>query len=522
MFTKNIVGGEFSSEGKSTFQSFNPELNRHNAELFFEATSVEAARAAKLAKIGFEKFQKVDHDKRASFLRSIRSEMERDKTIILDAFCAESGLSRERGEKEFTRTVFQLSSFADLVEKNEWIEASIDTSDHPAVPDLRKQLFGIGPVLVFGASNFPLAYSTMGGDSVAALAAGCPVIVKAHPSHAKTSGLVASAVLRAIVKNDMPPEIFSHLYAVDFKVAHQLVQHEAVKAVGFTGSFQGGKALFDLANNRKHPIPVFAEMGSVNPTIVFTENNEDKYDAWAQVLSQSMLTDAGQFCTNPGLIFIQKSSTSKLFIHQLEELFLNEAPKCMLNSSIAETFREKKQKLLPADLGVFKQSTNEVRENYGAQAFLKVDAETFIREEQLREEVFGSFSVLIEFETYLEILSCLEVIEGQLTGSVFVSEEQMKNYRELIQQLTSKVGRVILNGVPTGVRVCPSMNHGGPFPATTDSRFTAVGIDSIYRFARPVSFQNFPDDLLPKALRNKNSFGIARRINGEWTKKDVG
>lgn len=524
MTGKNFVGCDYSAKGKGTFQTFDPVLNSENPTLFHEATKEEVDEAVELAADAFKELSDIPFLKRAEFLDEIAKQIELIGDELLHCFVSESGLTIDRAIVERTRTVNQLRSFAQLVRENNWVEASIDTADDtrvPPKPDLRKMLVGIGPVVVFGASNFPLAYSTAGGDTASAFAAGCPVIVKSHPLHAGTGELVAGAIVSAVQKIGMPNGIFSNLNAIGFEVGKQLVLHPKIKAVGFTGSISGGRALFDLANGRPEPIPVFAEMGSVNPVIILPEIIKENSDHWSSVYADSITSGNGQFCTNPGLLFLIHSKESELFLNELSDKILSKAPSAMLHSSILQNFERNKKKALSVPHLHLLEKTGEIPPNYSRQTILTVKGVVFIENPVLHEEVFGPYTLVVICEGLNELESAISELKGQLTGSIISFVENMNQYTSLISTLQRRVGRLIFNGVPTGVEVCPSMHHGGPYPASTDSRFTAVGIDSIRRFSRPVVYQNFPESLLPDALKNKNSSNSFRRIDGKHTKSHV-
>lgn len=513
-----------SANGKRVFQTFNPVLNSENPTLFVEASEEEINRSVDLADSAFNELSSISFLKKADFLDEIANQIELLGDELLHCFVSESGLTIDRARVERTRTVNQLRSFAQLVRENNWVEASIDTADNnrvPPKPDLRKMLVGIGPVVVFGASNFPLAYSTAGGDTASAFAAGCPVIVKSHPLHAGTGEMVAGAIVSAVQKIGMPKGIFSNLNAIGYEVGKQLVLHPKIKAVGFTGSISGGRALFDLANSRPEPIPVFAEMGSVNPVIILPEILKENSNHWSSIYADSITSGNGQFCTNPGLLFLIKSRESELFLNELKDKILLKAPSAMLHSSILENFERNKKKALTVSHLELIEKPGKIPPNYSRQTILTVKGAVFIENSVLHEEVFGPFTLVVICEDLNELEIAISELKGQLTGSIISFVENINQYRSLISTLQRKVGRLIFNGVPTGVEVCPSMHHGGPYPASTDSRFTAVGIDSIRRFARPVVYQNFPEGLLPEVLKNENSSNSFRRIEGELTKNHV-
>lgn len=515
MTGKNSVGYKLSALGTRTFQTFNPVENSYNETIFVEAVSQEIEEAVLLASNAFEELKGISHLKRAAFLDRIAHKLAENEEVILQQYILESGLTLDRAKVEMKRTIFQLTSFSALVKENNWREISIDhadTSRIPPKPDLRKMLFGVGPVVVFGASNFPLAYSTIGGDSVSALAAGCPVIVKSHPLHAGTGELVAQCVIEAAKETEMPNGIFSNLNAQGFEVGETLVKHPLVKAVGFTGSIKGGRALFDLANQRPEPIPVFAEMGSVNPVIILPNSLEKKIDEWSTMYADSISASCGQFCTNPGLLFCVKSKASDEFIKQLTKKLLQKDAQTMLHPSIHSSFERLKTERLEDETVRYFEKEGEIEINSGRQTIAVVSGENFRNNPSLEEEVFGPFSLVVECESVDEIILCLKNVNGQLTASVLGEVDEVNHQLDLLKVLQNKVGRIVFNGVPTGVEVCPSMHHGGPYPASTDSRFTAVGIDSIKRFARPIAFQNCPDQILPDELKHSNPLNLLRRV----------
>jgi NADP-dependent aldehyde dehydrogenase len=343
--------------------------------------------------------------------------------------------------------------------------------------------------VVFGASNFPLAYSTLGGDTVSALAAGCPVIVKAHPYHPETSFLVGEAIQNAINQTDFSPGLFSQLFDNGYEVAKQLVQDNRIKAAGFTGSYRGGIALFDLVQKRDNPIPFFAEMGSSNPVFVFPELLYEKKEEWTSIFAKSITNDAGQFCTKPGIFFVPNTSSGEDFIEKLCNKVLAEPSFYMLHPTICSSYEKNKMKRLNDSKGVLFEKQGELDSNQGRQGILVTNVEDLFENTTQQEEVFGPFAVVFRYNTNDELKRAIELLNGQLTSSILCSDRELEEYDEIIFTIIQKAGRIIRNGVPTGVRVCESMHHGGPFPATTDSRFTAVGTDSILRFTRPVVYQ---------------------------------
>ncbi len=524
---KNYIGNTLSSEGKQIFKTFNPQKNADNPWEFKEASNNEIDTAVRLATQAFKEYKNVSTLKKAAFLRTIAEEIEALGQPLIEIYMAESGLPEGRAVGERGRTMGQLRAFATLLEEGSWVEASIDTAQPERTPmpksDIRKMLVPLGPIAVFGSSNFPLAFSTAGGDTASALAAGCPVIVKSHPMHAGTGELVASAILKAAEKSGMPNGVFSNLNSAGIAVGQSLVLHEGIKAVGFTGSIKGGMALYKLACERKEPIPVFAEMGSINPVIALPEALKEKGAYWAKQYAGSITLGAGQFCTNPGLIIGLEGTVFDAFISTLGQELEKIPPSCMLHPKIHQGYIESKDKL-SSQTGTVKVGSYDatVRPNYAQQNIITVRGNEFLANPTLHQEVFGPFSVVVKCKDKSELKNILEHLDGQLTGTILGNKEELKEYHEIVDALTDRVGRIIFNGVPTGVEVCPSMQHGGPFPASTDSRFTSVGVSAIKRWSRPVAFQDWPDELLPEALQNNNPLGIQRLVNGEHTKDKTG
>ena len=519
---RNYIGNELSSKGDITFKTFNPQLNVENKYIFFEATSTEIDDAAILATKAFKEFRNISGTRKAVFLDAIADEILDLGDELIDSYCSESGLTEERAKGERVRTVGQLRSFAELVEKGTWVNATIDTAQPNRIPvpkpDLRKMLVPLGPIVVFGASNFPLAYSTAGGDTAAALATGCPVIVKSHPMHAGTGELVASAVIKAAEKTGMPNGVFSNINSSGITVGKQLVSHPNVKAVGFTGSIRGGRALFDLASKREEPIPVFAEMGSVNPVVMLPNALNNRAIELAKTYASSITLGVGQFCTNPGLILGLKSEGLSTFIKTLgNEIMLTDAM-CMLHPNILEAYDTNKQKAASLNnIELVADYTSNVKQNFARPAIMTVDGNVFLENTTLHKEVFGPFSIVVQCADAVQLEKIISKLEGQLTGTLIADNSEEQNFEGVISALQNRVGRIIFNGVPTGVEVCPSMTHGGPYPASTDSRFTAVGIHSIKRWVRPFSYQNWPNDLLPSELQDENPLEISRLVNGVQT-----
>lgn len=523
---ENFIGNSRSAKGPKTYRTFNPQLNIENEFVFTEATEQEIDKAVALAKKAFKAYSKVAGKQKAAFLNAIADEILALDDKLIKTYCSESGLPEGRAKGERGRTIGQLRMFADLVENGSWVEASIDTAlpnrQPTPKPDLRKMLVPLGPVVVFGSSNFPLAYSTAGGDTAAALAAGCPVIVKSHPMHSGTGELVASAIVEAIKKTKMPNGVFSNLNSSGIEVGQQLVKHHEVKAVGFTGSIKGGRALYDLAAQREEPIPVFAEMGSVNPVVILPKALKANAQSLAKTYASSITLGTGQFCTNPGLLFGIKSEELTNFIALLSKEILRIEPSCMLHPNIKEAYETKKKNAIgQPNLEIVAQLETEVQANYAKQTITAVEGDVFLKNTKLHQEVFGPFSMIVQCKDVDQLAEIISKLEGQLTGTLLAHDNEVTKYSEVVDALQNRVGRLIYNGVPTGVEVCPSMTHGGPYPASTDSRFTAVGIHSIKRWVRPFSYQDWPNELLPNELKNENPLCISRLVNTKQTTEKI-
>lgn len=519
---KNQIGNKTSAKGSKVYTTFNPQTNLSNEYSFTEATTEEINEAVVLASTAFETYSKKTGTQKAIFLEAIADEILALDQELIKTYMSESGLPEGRALGERGRTVGQLKAFANLLKDGSWVDARIDTAQPERQPmpkvDLRKMLVPLGPVVVFGASNFPLAFSTAGGDTVAALAAGCPVIVKSHPMHAATGELISKAIVQAAEKTGMPNGVFSNLNSSGIEVGQELVKHPKVKAVGFTGSIRGGRALFDLASQREEPIPVFAEMGSINPVILLPEAVKSKKEHWAKTYAGSVTLGAGQFCTNPGLLLGIKGQELTDFITILSEEILKIQPTCMLHPNIIGAYENNSEKLQQQEGVATVASLDEkVQPNYAKQIITTVEGRTFLDNTTLHQEVFGPFSMIVQCEDATQLKEIITKLEGQLTATILSEENEIANYTPLVYALQERVGRIIFNGVPTGVEVCPSMQHGGPYPASTDSRFTAVGVDSIKRWVRPLSFQSWPNELLPAELQNENPLQITRLVNGKLT-----
>ena len=518
---KNYIGNSLSAKGAITFKTFNPILNIENEPTFYEASNDELEEAVNLASIAFKEFRKTTGKQKALFLNTIADEILALDDLLIETYCSETGLPAGRAKGERGRTIGQLRNFANLVAEGSWVEASIDTADPERTPapkpDLRKMLIPLGPIVVFGASNFPLAYSTAGGDTAAAFAAGCPVIVKSHPMHAGTGELVASAIVKAAIATGMPNGVFSNLNSSGIEVGVALVKHPKIKAVGFTGSIKGGRSLLDLAAKREEPIPVFAEMGSVNPVIILPEAIHKNGKSLAKTYAGSITLGTGQFCTNPGLLLGIKSAELTAFIQNLGKEILQIQPSVMLHPNIIGAYEvSKNNTMAQSNIEVVAQYQDEVQPNFARQMITTVEGQTFLENSTLHQEVFGPFSIVVQCEDSHQLEKIISQLEGQLTGTIIAENDEIVSHSKIIEALQNRVGRIIYNGVPTGVEVSPSMVHGGPYPSSTDSRFTAVGINSIKRWVRPFSFQDWPNTLLPDELKDENPLGISRHEDGVY------
>ena len=490
--------------------------------MFKDSTATEIENTMQQAWKAFHVYRKCSLKQRADFMRAIAKEIEELGDELLKVAGEETNLPEARLRNERARTIFQLTSYADACEKGDWLEARIDTAvpdKNPPKPDIRKMLVPLGPVVVFGAANFPFAYSTAGGDTATAFAAGCPVIVKAHPAHGGTSELMAKAILKAATDCAMPEGIFSHVHGVSFDVGKALIEHPHTKAVGFTGSLVGGKQLFDWANQRKVPIPVFAEMSSINPVFLLPEKMKTDAANIAKMYAGSITLGAGQFCTNPGLIIGLESKELDAFTETLGNEIRKTAPATMLHPGIFKNYRKKKDEALKQE-GVDTVAFSETKPglNQGSPTIATATGQTFLNNPLLHQEVFGPYSLIIRCKDMKEMLQVANHLEGQLTATLMATENDIRIHDKITDAVKNICGRFILNSVPTGVEVCLSMQHGGPYPSTTDSRFGSVGADAIKRFARPIAFQNWSNDLLPDELKNENPLGIWRTVNGELGK----
>jgi NADP-dependent aldehyde dehydrogenase len=494
--------------------------------LFYEATESDIARAFELAERAFDIYRQKSGEEVAAFLDLIADEIIALDHDLIDRASFETGLPAQRLTGERARTVGQLKMFAGVVREGSWVDAAIDralTDRKPLPrPDVRRMLIPLGPVVVFGASNFPLAFSVPGGDTASALAAGNPVIVKGHPAHPGTSELVARAIGRAANATGMPAGVFSLLQGTSHELSLKVVQHPSTAAVGFTGSLKAGRALFDTAAGRLNPIPVYAEMGSLNPVFLLPGALRERADAIAEALKQSITVGVGQFCTCPGLVVGLRDSGMTSLTARLEELIKLEAPATMLHPAILRSYRDGLRRLEKID-GVRRIRSNAPPDDRRTQAEVTMfvtEAETFLQHDELGEELFGPATVIVSSAAKEELMRIAHQLQGHLTATIHGTHEDLVEFKDLVSLLQKKVGRLVFNGVPTGVEVCTAMHHGGPYPATSDSHWTSVGAQAIKRFARPICFQDFPQQALPIELRDRNERGIWRTVDDQLTKDE--
>lgn len=521
----NIVGSTYVQVSEKALRALNPATGLALEGEFFKADESLVNEALLSATTAFQSYRSLNKDLKAIFLNAIADEITNIGEVLVSRASEESGLPLARLQGELGRTTGQLRLFANLVAEGSWVDAIIDTAlpeRQPLPrPDIRRMLIPIGPVVVFGASNFPLAFSVAGGDTASALASGCPVVLKAHPAHYGTSALVGQAIIKAAEKTGMPKGVFSLLYDDGYGIGKQLVQHPLTKAVTFTGSFKGGMALVNLAQQREQPIPVFAEMGSINPVILLPEAIEKQGEELAKKYAASITLGAGQFCTNPGLMIAIQSSELEKFKTVLKDCISNIPSATMLTEGIALNYGKLSAEIT-TEAGVELLSVSTVKnnelQNQSEAKVAQVSAKDFIANPKLREEIFGPYSLLVVAADVAELEAVIDVLEGQLTVTLMAEKQELQQYTTLVNKLTDKTGRIILNGVPTGVEVCAAMQHGGPFPATNDSRFTSVGSTAINRFVRPLAYQDWDDALLPDELKAANPLGIFRMVNQKLTK----
>ncbi|MGJ7550104.1 aldehyde dehydrogenase (NADP(+)) [Pseudomonas alloputida] len=519
--TGNLLIGQHAVPGsRDAIRAIDPATNQALEPAYAGGTGEHVAQACALAWAAFDAYRETSLEQRAHFLETIANEIEALGDALIDRAVAESGLPKARIQGERGRTCMQLRTFARVVRSGEWLDVRVDNAlpERQPLPraDLRQRQVALGPVAVFGASNFPLAFSVAGGDTASALAAGCPVVVKAHAAHPGTSELVGHAVARAVKHCGLPEGVFSLLYGAGREVGIALVSNPRIKAVGFTGSRSGGIALCQAAQARLEPIPVYAEMSSINPVFLFDAALQARGAALAQGFVASLTQGAGQFCTNPGLVIARQGPALQRFIEAASEHVRQAAAQTMLTPGIASAYA--------AGVGALANNANATVAASGqaqqgpnqCQAQLIVtQAEAFLSDPALQAEVFGAASLVVACASDEQVRQVAEHLEGQLTATLQLDDADIDSARALLPTLERKAGRILVNGWPTGVEVCDAMVHGGPFPATSDARTTSVGTAAILRFLRPVCYQDFPDALLPQALQYGNPLQLRRLLDGK-------
>lgn len=523
---KNHIGNNLSATGGIVLHAVDAETWKPLEGGFIAATSGELELALEKAVQAFAAYKKFSGERKAVFLEAIAEEIEALGETLIHRAMAESGLPKGRLIGERGRTCNQLRLFAKLLRDGSWVDVKIETAQPNRQPipkgDIRKMLLPIGPVAVFTASNFPLAFSTAGGDTASALAAGCPVIVKAHESHLGTNQLVSDAIIKAAQKTGMPDGVFSSLQSKDYTLGAELVQHPAIQAVGFTGSQKGGKAIFDLCQERAQPIPVYAEMGSVNPVLLLPNKLHQEKEELAKTYANSITLGAGQFCTNPGILIAMEGEELDSFAALLVGKLAKQTSATMLNEKIWEHFHAGIYQAVHQEGVTVVWDGNSKKEKGAIRAtIVRVAAKDFLANPTLREEVFGAFTVIVSCEHAAEMEAVTKALAGQLTVTAMTTDEDVQLFEDFLKGLPAIAGRVIFNGAPTGVEVCSAMHHGGAYPASTNSKYTSVGQDAIKRFVHPVAFQNCPAALLPEALKDENPLGIWRLVDGDFSQKAI-
>lgn len=524
---KIIVAGKQRETRGGTVAAVSPLNGAALPAEFYQATAEDVRESGEVAARAWRPFRQKASAERARFLEAIADNIEALGDELIDRCHLESGLPHGRLTGERGRTCNQLRLFASVIREGSWVDARINTPLPERTPlprpDIRRMLVSLGPVAIFGASNFPLAFSVAGGDTASALAAGCPVVVKAHESHPGTSELVGAAITRASAATGMPSGVFSLLHGEGRTIGTALVEHPEIRAVGFTGSYGAGRAIFDAASRRPCPIPVYAEMGSINPVFVLPRAAAERADEIAQGLATSVTLGVGQFCTNPGMVAGMTGNEFDALARVAADSISRVDSAVMLNERIRETYARGVETMLNHQaverIGEGRAPDGEQAPSaWGRAALFKTTAKAVMDDQTLSEELFGPASVLAEAATRDELIALAERMTGHLTCTIHGTDDDLEEFSDLVEVLQEKCGRLIFNGFPTGVEVCEAMTHGGPFPATSDSHFTSVGTAAILRFARPVTWQGFPSSVLPVELQDTNPMGILRQVNGEYTR----
>jgi len=520
----SIIGYQYGKEGGEILHGFDPSNGEALPPAYHSASLAEVNEASKLAAQSFSAYRRRRGQERGAFLRRIADNLEALGEALVERAVHETALPAARIRGERTRTCFQLRFFAEMIEEGSWVDARIDPGD-PArqplpKPDVRSLRVPVGPVAVFGASNFPLAFSVAGGDTASALAGGNPVVALAHYSHPGTAEFAGMAIRNAAFDLGLPDGVFSLLFDAGREAGSALVAHPDVKAVGFTGSRAGGTALMKIASSRPEPIPVYAEMSSVNPVFILPRILQSRAESLAKGLHGSVTLGVGQFCTNPGIVVTNGDSRS--FVSHLGELMNGTPPGTMLNRNITLSYRRavvERSAHPHVKARAVQKPEIEGQENTcrAGTALFETDAATWLQDSALQAEVFGPSTLLVHSGSREEMLAIAHRMEGNLTATVHGTEDDLRDFADLVAVLETKVGRIVFNGFPTGVEVCNAMVHGGPYPATSDGRSTSVGGRAILRFTRLVSYQDFPEPALPQELQDANPLGIWRQVAGRFT-----
>lgn len=523
----NITAGRDRRDAADGFTAYYPSTGQPRGIRYAEATPVEVHAAVEAAGRAYASARMEPPSTFARLVRAVADNLEALGSRLIVAAAEESGLGVTRLEGERARTCAQLRAFAAIVEQGLHLDAMIDLPDPDAVPvprpDVRRMLVPIGPVAVFGASNFPLAFGVPGGDTAAALAAGCPVVAKGHQCHPETSELCGRAVNAAVAEVGLPDGMFSLVQGGSNEVGANLVQEPGIAAVGFTGSEAGGRALFDIAAHRPVPIPVYAEMGSLNPVVLTAAAVETRGTGIAAGFVASLTLGWGQFCTNPGVVFVPDTAPGSSFIEQVADLVEGSGPGFLLSSQIQASLQRKVADTSQVPGVELTRGRPPAEAGFSHEAVVAtLSAERLLANPSLMTEHFGPVSLLVRYRSREELLAALDALPGALTVTVHAEEQEHGDVSGLLPALVEKAGRVIWNGYPTGVSVTAAMHHGGPYPATTFPAHTSVGWTSIRRFLRPVAFQDVPDPVLPAALRNANPLGIPRHVNGTLSSEPLG
>ncbi|MCK8681838.1 aldehyde dehydrogenase (NADP(+)) [Pseudomonas umsongensis] len=516
----NFIGGQRSAAGAVTLQSLDATTGEALPYRFTQATDAEVNAAAQAAAKAYPQFRSLAAARRAEFLEAIADEIDSLDDEFVAIACRETALPSGRIQGERGRTSGQMRLFANVLRQGGFYAARIDEAlpERKPLPrpDLRQCRLGIGSVAVFGASNFPLAFSTAGGDTASALAAGCPVVFKAHSGHMATADLMAQAILRAAKRTGMPVGVFNMINGSGVGAA--LVKHPDIQAVGFTGSLSGGRALCDMAAARPQPIPVFAEMSSINPMVLLPEALRVRGEQIATELGSSVMLGAGQFCTSPGLVLGIRSAEFSAFLDKLGQFFTAQTAQTLLNAGGLISYANGLRRLAGV-AGITHLAGQPQAGNQAVPQLFQADVSLLLKGDKiLQEEIFGPATIVVEVADKAQLHEALSSLHGQLTATLIAEPGDLQVFADLVPVLEQKAGRLLLNGYPTGVEVCDAMVHGGPYPATSDARGTSVGSLAIDRFLRPVCYQNYPDSLLPDALKDANPLNIQRLVNGQSTR----